>query len=55
MRHLSSAELEINGKTLVIDFSDWNIADLQKDQFKQLHPEYFKRLGENPKYQWARD
>lgn len=55
LRHLSRAELEINGKTLVIDFSDWNIADLQKDQFKQLHPEYFKRLGENPEYQWARD
>lgn len=55
VRRLSRAQLNMNGSALEIDFSSWNIADLQKDQFKQLHPEYFKRLGEDVEYPWSRD
>lgn len=55
IRHLNTLDLAIDGATFNIDFSEWNISELQKDQFKQLHPEYFKRLGEAPKYQWSRD
>lgn len=55
VRHLNSINLAIDGTISNIDFSEWNLSELQKDQFKQLHPEYFQRLGEGPKYQWSRD
>ncbi|GAB7218624.1 hypothetical protein [Vibrio comitans] len=52
---LEQATIELNGSFTEIDFTPWNIAELQKDQFKQLHPEYFKRLGETTEFKWSRD
>lgn len=52
---LKQADFEFNGHLTKIDFAQWNVDDLEKDQFKQLHPEYFKRLGETTEFQWSRD
>lgn len=52
---LEQAIIEFNGSSTKIDFTQWNLAELKKDQFKQLHPGYFERLGETPEFQWSRD
>ncbi|PMM08455.1 hypothetical protein BCT61_01100 [Vibrio breoganii] len=52
---LEQANIKLNGRSTKIDFTPWNIAELKKDQFKQLHPAYFERLGESPEFQWSRD
>ncbi|MPW37990.1 hypothetical protein [Vibrio sp. B1Z05] len=53
--HLNSAIIDFDGQKLSIDFAEWNIADIKKDQFKQLHSQYFEQLGQPSEYQWSRD
>ncbi|OBT17462.1 hypothetical protein A9264_01495 [Vibrio sp. UCD-FRSSP16_10] len=55
VNHLDKATIYINNSNLTVNFDEWNIAEIQKDQFKQLHSDYFKQLGEPSKYQWSRD
>ncbi|GEA52458.1 hypothetical protein VIN01S_32620 [Vibrio inusitatus NBRC 102082] len=54
-RSLERVTIELNNHVMKIDFAPWNVAELKKDQFKQLHPEYFERLGETTEFQWSRD
>ncbi|GAD80612.1 hypothetical protein VEZ01S_38_00010 [Vibrio ezurae NBRC 102218] len=53
--HLNKMIVNFEESELTINFADWNISDIKKDQFKQLHPHYFERLGQPSKYQWSRD
>ncbi|CAM3017234.1 hypothetical protein [Vibrio rarus] len=53
--HLEKAVVVFDSDLLAINFAEWNLADIQKDQFKQLHSDYYNQIGDPSKYQWSRD
>lgn len=54
-KKLPAINLEWKGKSFAFPLDRWDVAVLKKDQFMQLHPEFFRKNGEPYPYEWSRD
>ncbi|MGI9949161.1 threonine transporter RhtB [Vibrio hyugaensis] len=52
---LKSLEFGIDDNFIREDFSQWPIADIKADQFKQQHSAFFNKQGDGQEHQWLRD
>jgi hypothetical protein len=48
-------KITLGASTIEQDLTTWDLDVLKKDQFMQLHSEFFNKIGKKYPYKWSRD